>query len=40
MPKRTGISFIPIIGTGPIVIGRACECDYANTRAITPAKDR
>src|SRR6201988_3786955 len=32
MPKRTDISSILIIGAGPIVIGQACEFDYAGTQ--------
>ncbi len=28
MPKRTDIKRILVIGSGPIVIGRACEFDY------------
>lgn len=30
MPKRTGIRKIMIIGSGPIVIGQACEFDHDN----------
>src|SRR5437773_228928 len=33
MPKRTDISKILIIGSGPIVIGQACEFDYSGTQA-------
>ncbi|HEV2386807.1 MAG TPA: carbamoyl-phosphate synthase large subunit [Candidatus Acidoferrales bacterium] len=33
MPKRTDIAKILIIGSGPIVIGQACEFDYAGTQA-------
>src|SRR5437870_698275 len=33
MPKRTDIHKILIIGSGPIVIGQACECDYSGTQA-------
>jgi len=33
MPKRTDISTIMIIGSGPIVIGQACEFDYSGTQA-------
>jgi len=33
MPKRTDIKKILIIGTGPIVIGQACEFDYSGTQA-------
>ncbi len=33
MPKRTDIQTIMIIGSGPIVIGQACEFDYAGVQA-------
>jgi carbamoyl-phosphate synthase large subunit len=33
MPKRTDISSILLIGSGPIVIGQACEFDYSGTQA-------
>ena len=33
MPKRSDISKILIIGSGPIVIGQACEFDYSGTQA-------
>src|SRR5882672_4521574 len=33
MPKRTDIHRILIIGSGPIVIGQACEFDYSGTQA-------
>jgi len=33
MPKRTDIETIFIIGSGPIVIGQACEFDYSGTQA-------
>ena len=33
MPKRTDIQKIMIIGSGPIVIGQACEFDYSGTQA-------
>ena len=33
MPKRTDIQTILIIGSGPIVIGQACEFDYSGTQA-------
>lgn len=33
MPKRTDIKSILIIGSGPIVIGQACEFDYSGTQA-------
>src|SRR5437588_1262692 len=33
MPKRTDIDSILLIGSGPIVIGQACEFDYSGTQA-------
>ncbi len=33
MPKRTDISSVLIIGSGPIVIGQACEFDYSGSQA-------
>src|SRR5213082_3030190 len=33
MPKRTDLRRILIIGSGPIVIGQACEFDYSGTQA-------
>jgi len=33
MPKRTDINKIMLIGSGPIVIGQACEFDYSGTQA-------
>src|SRR6056300_1841569 len=33
MPKRTDIKKIFILGSGPIVIGQACEFDYSGTQA-------
>ena len=33
MPKRTDIQKILILGSGPIVIGQACEFDYSGTQA-------
>ncbi len=33
MPKRTDIKSILIIGSGPIIIGQACEFDYSGTQA-------
>ncbi len=33
MPKRTDINKILLIGSGPIVIGQACEFDYSGTQA-------
>jgi carbamoyl-phosphate synthase large subunit len=33
MPRRSDISTIMVIGSGPIVIGQACEFDYSGTQA-------
>ena len=33
MPKRTDIKTILLIGSGPIIIGQACEFDYSGTQA-------
>ena len=33
MPRRTDIKTIMVIGSGPIVIGQACEFDYSGTQA-------
>src|SRR6266702_1341331 len=38
MPKRTDIRKILIIGSGPIVIGQACEFDYSGTQACKALK--
>ena len=39
MPKRTDIKSILLIGSGPIVIGQACEFDYSGTQAIKALKE-
>ena len=39
MPKRTDIESILIIGSGPIVIGQACEFDYSGTQACKVLKE-
>ena len=39
MPKRTDIKSILLIGSGPIVIGQACEFDYAGTQALKALKE-
>ena len=36
MPKRTDINKVLIIGSGPIIIGQACEFDYSGTQACKP----
>ena len=38
MPKRTDVHKILIIGSGPIVIGQACEFDYSGTQACRALK--
>ena len=38
MPKRTDIKRVLVIGSGPIVIGQACEFDYSGTQAIKALK--
>ncbi len=38
MPKRTDIRRVLIIGSGPIVIGQACEFDYSGTQACRALK--
>ncbi len=38
MPKRTDIKRILIVGSGPIVIGQACEFDYSGTQACKALK--
>lgn len=39
MPRRTDLHSILIIGSGPIVIGQACEFDYSGTQACRVLKD-
>ncbi|MEZ6197519.1 MAG: carbamoyl-phosphate synthase large subunit [Planctomycetota bacterium] len=39
MPKRTDISSILVIGSGPIVIGQACEFDYSGTQALKALRE-
>ena len=39
MPKRTDIQNILLIGSGPIVIGQACEFDYSGTQATKTLKE-
>ncbi|MCD8553264.1 carbamoyl-phosphate synthase large subunit [Seleniivibrio sp.] len=39
MAKRTDIKSIMIIGSGPIVIGQACEFDYSGTQAVKALKE-
>jgi carbamoyl-phosphate synthase large subunit len=39
VPKRTDLQSILIIGSGPIVIGQACEFDYSGTQACKALKE-
>ena len=39
MPKRKDIKSVLIIGSGPIVIGQACEFDYSGTQALKALKE-
>ena len=38
MPKRDDIHKVLIIGSGPIIIGQACEFDYSGTQACKALK--
>ena len=40
MPRRTDIKRILIIGSGPIVIGQACEFDYSGTQACKALREQ
>ena len=39
MPRRSDIKTILLIGSGPIVIGQACEFDYSGTQALKALKE-
>lgn len=39
MPRRSDIKTILLIGSGPIVIGQACEFDYSGTQAVKALKE-
>ena len=39
MPRRTDIASVLVIGSGPIVIGQACEFDYSGTQACRVLKE-
>ena len=39
MPRRDDIETIALIGSGPIVIGQACEFDYSGTQALRVLRD-
>jgi len=39
VPKRTDLETILILGSGPIIIGQACEFDYSGTQAVRALKE-
>src|SRR5881397_2301424 len=39
MPRRTDLSHVLVVGSGPIVIGQACEFDYSGTQACRVLKE-
>ena len=39
MPKKSEIKSILIIGSGPIIIGQACEFDYSGTQALRSIRE-
>ena len=39
MPRRDDLASICVIGSGPIVIGQACEFDYAGCQALKVLRD-
>ena len=39
MPRRSDLESILILGSGPIVIGQACEFDYSGTQAVRALKE-
>src|SRR5688572_21275491 len=39
MPRRTDLKHVLVIGSGPIVIGQACEFDYSGTQACRVLKE-
>ena len=39
MPKRNDIKSVLIIGSGPIVIGQACEFDYAGSQSLRSLRE-
>jgi len=39
MPRRADVGSVLVIGSGPIVIGQACEFDYSGTQACRVLKD-
>ena len=39
MPRRDDLKTILIVGSGPIIIGQACEFDYSGTQACKALRD-
>jgi carbamoyl-phosphate synthase large subunit len=39
MPRRTDLNHVLVIGSGPIVIGQACEFDYSGVQAVRALKE-
>src|SRR5512143_254161 len=39
MPRRAELDSVLILGSGPIVIGQACEFDYAGTQAVKALRE-
>ncbi|HYV02783.1 MAG TPA: hypothetical protein VEM93_10715, partial [Actinomycetota bacterium] len=39
MPRRADLKKILLIGSGPIVIGQACEFDYSGTQAVKALRE-
>jgi len=39
MPKRSDLTKVLLIGSGPIVIGQACEFDYSGTQAVKALRE-
>ncbi len=39
MPKKEHIKTILLIGSGPIIIGQACEFDYSGTQSVKTLKE-
>jgi carbamoyl-phosphate synthase large subunit len=39
MPKRTDLQSVLVLGSGPIVIGQACEFDYSGTQAVKALRE-
>ena len=39
MPKKENLNKILIIGSGPIIIGQACEFDYSGSQALRSLRE-